>query len=111
VLLVLLLVVLAVLSAAVWLAEHLAVLAGAALLIWGAFHLGHLHERRRARPDQAQPPRGWAEEPAAAGAMPTAALPLPDYGQDEPARLQAGPDDGDKLLADPMSGARPLWRP
>ena len=114
VLIVLLLGVLAVVAALAWLAEHLAVLAGAALLVWGAYYLGHLHERRRARPGQARPPRGWAEEPAATAVVPAVTRPQADYDWDEepatrqPASLQA---DRDSLLNTPMSGVRPLRGP
>ncbi len=115
-LIVLLLGVLAVIMALAWLAEHLMILAGVALLLWGVFHLGHLHERRRARPGQVMPPRGRLEEPSAAPPVPAVTLPQADYDWDEEpgtrqqASLPAGPDR-DSLLADPRSGARPLWGP
>jgi hypothetical protein len=46
-LLVLLLSALAMIAAVAWIAEHLIVFAGVALLIWGVFYLGR-HERTRA---------------------------------------------------------------
>ena len=114
--LVLALLVLAVLSALAWLAEHLAVLAGVALLMWGAYYLG----RRQARPGQVQPPRVWPEEPAAVPAVatatvPVATVPVPGTGSDwcEPDTRQQPslPADRDSLLADPLSGAHPIGRP
>jgi hypothetical protein len=111
-LLVLLLGALAMIAAVAWMAEHLIVFAGVALLMWGVFYLGR-HERTRARPGQIQPRQAWPEEPAAA-ALPTATLPLAGYGQDgeltdkRPARRAA---DRTRLLADPLSGAHPLRRP
>ena len=104
---------LAMIAAVAWMAEHLIVFAGCALLIGSAFYLGQLHEHRRARPaissrlGQARP-----EEPAAAAALPVARLPLADY-RDEPGAEQrpAGQADRDRLLADPRSDARPLWGP
>lgn len=112
VLIMLLLGVLAVIMALAWLAEHLAVLAGVALLVGTAFYLGQLHERRRAI--SSRPGQGQAAGPAAAGAVPTAALPLAgdwdELGTRQPASLQAGPGSRDKLLADPLSGAHPLRR-
>jgi hypothetical protein len=104
------LLVFAVVSALAWLALHLAVLAGVALLIGMAFHGGMLHERRRARPGQVQPA---ATMPATTAAVPTATVPVADYGQDEPGTRQQPSLQGDRdaLLADPMSGARDLWGP
>jgi hypothetical protein len=104
-LLVLLLGALAMIAAVAWMAEHLIVFAGVALLMWGVFYLGR-HEWTRARPGQIQPRQGWPEEPAAAAAT----VPLAGYGQDgeltdkRPARRAAR----DSLLADPRSGLRPL---
>ena len=112
-LLVLLLGALAMIAAVAWMAEHLIVFAGVALLMWGVFYLGR-HERTRARPGQIQPRQAWPEEPAAAAALPAATLPLAGYGQDgeltdkRPARRAA---DRTRLLADPLSGAHPLSRP
>jgi len=90
VLIMLLLGVLAVVAALVWLAEHLMVLAGAALLVGGAYYLGHAHERGRARhviissrPGQARP-----GEPPAAGAVPAVTLRQAGYDWDEPATRQ-----------------------
>ena len=108
-----LLALLAVIAAAIQIAEHLTLLAVIAAVVAGAFYLGQLHERRRARPRQVQPRQAWPEEPAAAAALPAATLPLAGYGQDEeltderPARRA----DRDPLLADPLSGAHPLRRP
>ena len=71
-----LLALLAILSAAVWLAGHLMVAAGVALLIAGAIYLGRRHERSRAvspRPGQG---RAVAPLPAAAGAVPADTPPL-----------------------------------
>ena len=48
-LLVLLLGALAMIAAVAWMAEHLIVFAGVALLMWGVLYLGR-HERTRARP-------------------------------------------------------------
>ena len=103
------LVVFAVAAAVAWLIAHVLILAGVALLIGGAYYLG---QRRRARPRQAVPQRARPEEPAAAAALPTATLPLTDIW-DEPGAGQqpAGQADRDSLLADPRSGARPLWGP
>ena len=112
-LLVLLLGVLAVIAAVAWMAEHLMVFAGVALLIGGAYYLGQLHERRRARPGQIQPRQAWPEEPAAAAASPEVDFSWGQDDQDAPQPLpgpSAGPDR-DKLLADRMSGVRPLWGP
>jgi len=108
-----LLALLAVIAAAIHIAEHLTLLAVIAAVVAGAFYLGQLHERRRARPRQVQPWQAWPEEPAAA-ALPAATLPLAGYGQDgeltdkRPARRAA---DRTRLLADPLSGAHPLRRP
>ncbi len=108
-----LLALLAVIAAAIQIAEHLILLAVIAAVAAGAFYLGQLHERRRARPRQVQPRPAWPEEPAAVSALPVATLPLAGYGQDEeltderPARRA----DRDSLLADPRSGAHPLRRP
>ncbi len=118
VLIMLLLGVLAVVAALVWLAEHLMVLAGAALLVGGAYYLGHAHERRRARPViiSSQPGQIRPEEPSAAGAVPAVTLPQADYDWDEPVKRHqppsrpAGPDR-DRLLATPVSGAPDLWGP
>ncbi len=82
VLIMLLLGVLAVVAALAWLAEHLAVLAGVALLIGGAYYLGQLHGRRQARPGQARQ-QVWPAGPAAASALPAATLPQADYDWDE----------------------------
>jgi hypothetical protein len=110
--------VLAVVAALAWLAEHLAVLAGCGILIGGAYYLGQLHERRRARPAiTSRPGQARPEEPAAAAALPVATLPLAgDWDElgtrQQPASQQAGPDR-DSLIAAPMSGAHPLsplWR-
>ena len=115
---------LAVIMALIWLLQHLLILAGVALLVGAAYHLG---QRRRARPGQAAAPRASQapEMPAAGPAAPMVALPRADpaRGQDEapdgawdqrgtrqPASVPAGPDR-DSLLADPLSGAHPLWRP
>ena len=103
-LLALVLALLAIAAALIWIAEHLAVLAGVALLIAGAYHLG---QRRRAQPGQAAPPRWQPEMPAAGPAAPMVTLPRTDpaHGQDEapdgeqdqlgtrqPASVQAGSD-------------------
>jgi hypothetical protein len=106
--------VLAVIMALAWLAKHLAVLAGVALLIAGAYCAAR-HGRRRARPGQVRLPSGQPEEPAAAPAVPAVTLPQSDYdwgepGTRQPASPPAGPDR-DKLLADPRSRARPVWGP
>ena len=100
---------LAVIAALAWLAEHLIVFAGVALIVGGAFYLG---QRRRAQPRQVQPQQARPEEPAAAAAVSAATLPLADY-RDEPGAEQrpAGQADRGRLLADPRSGARPLWGP
>ena len=105
-----LLALLAVIAAAIQIAEHLTLLAVIAAVAAGAFYLGQLHERRRARPGQIQPRQARPEEPAAAAALPTATLPLADY-RDEPSAEQrpAGQVDRGRLLADPRSGVRPLW--
>ncbi len=73
-LLVLLLGALAMIAAVAWMAEHLIVFAGVALLMWGVFSLGR-QERTRAPPGQIQPRQARPEEPAAA-AGPAATLPL-----------------------------------
>ena len=112
-LLVLLLGALAMMAAVAWMAEHLIVFAGVALLMCGVFYLGR-YERTRARSGQIQLRQAWPEEPAAA-ALPAATLPQADYDWDElgtrqPASVPAG-SDRDSLLADPRSGAHPLRRP
>jgi hypothetical protein len=140
-LLVLLLGALAMIAAVVWMAEHLAVLAGCVLLIAGAYYRG---QQRRARPGRVQPKQARPEEPAAAVAL-VVATPLLADDWDEPGAEQrpagqAGRDrpprdfltendetitpasgrqpgmlpagsDRDLLIATPMSGARPLWGP
>ncbi len=114
VLIVLLLGVLAVAAALAWIAQHLAVLAGVALLIGGAYYLGQLHGLRQARPgqvrQQVRPGQAWPG--GAPAALPAVTLPRADAGdRDEepgtrqPAGLQA---DRDSLLSDPRSGVRPL---
>ena len=107
-----LLALLAVIAAAIQIAEHLTLLAVIAAVAAGAFYLGQLHERRRARPRQVQPRPAWPEEPAAASALPVATLPLAGYGQDEELtdERRARRADRDSLLADPRSGAHPLRR-
>jgi hypothetical protein len=103
---------LALIAAAAWLAANLGVLAGCVLLIGTAYYLGQLHGRRQA-PGPIQPHQARPEEPAAAAALPAATLPLADHGQDEeltderPARRASRT----RLLADPLSGAHPLRRP
>ena len=100
--------VLAVVAALAWLGEHLA---GCALLIGGEYYLGR-YERRQARPAiSSRPGQGQTTEPAVAAALPVTTLPLADY-RDEPGAEQrpAGQADRGRLLADPRSGARPLWR-
>jgi hypothetical protein len=86
-----------------WMAGHLIVAAGVALIIAAACKLG---QRRRARPGQVQ-----AAGPAVA-TLPVATLPLADdwdeLGTRQSASLPAG-SDRDSLLADPRSGARSLW--
>ena len=87
----------AVVAALAWLAEHLIVFAGVALIAGGAFHLG---QRRRARPGQVMPRQARPEAPAAAGTVPAATLPLAGDRERwsqctrQPASLQAGPDQG-----------------
>ena len=103
-----------VIAAIIQIAGHLALLAVIAAMAAGAYYLGR-HARRQARPGQVQQ-QVWPTGPAAARAVPTAALPQADYDWDEPvarqpASLQAGPDNRDKLLADPRSGVRPLSPP
>jgi hypothetical protein len=118
-LLVVALAVLAVLSAVAWLMAHVLILAGTALIIGAAYYLGSLHERRRARPGQAQLRQDWpvAPLPAAAAAVPAATVPVPGTGSDwcEPGTRQQpslrATSDKARLLADPRSGVRPLWRP
>jgi hypothetical protein len=111
-LIVTLLALLAIAAALTWLAEHLMVLAGVALLTGTAFCLGQLHERRRAassRPGRIQPPRRRPEEPSVAPAAPAVMLAVAEAGQDgggQPARRASR----DALLVDPRSGARPLSR-
>lgn len=108
-----LLALLAVIAAAIQIAEHLALLAVIAAVAAGAFYLGQLHERRRVRPRQVQPWQARPEGCAAAAALPAATLPLADYGQDE-ALADERPTrraDRDSLLADPLSGAHPVRRP
>jgi hypothetical protein len=111
-LLVLMLGALAMIAAVAWMAGHLIVFAGVAVLMWGVFYLGS-HEWTRARPGQTQPRQARPEEPAAAAALPAVTLPLAgdwdEPGTRQPARLQAGPDRA-RLLADPRSGAHPLGR-
>lgn len=109
----------AVVAALAWLAEHLIVFTGVALIAGGAFHLG---QRRRARPGQVMPRQARPEAPAATGTVPAATLPLAvpaaafSWDQDDQVAPQplpgppAGPDR-DSLIATPMSGARPLWGP
>jgi hypothetical protein len=118
----LLLALLAVIATAIQIAEYLALLTVIAAVAAGATYLGQLHERRRARPRQVQPRPAWPEEPAAAPASPAATLPLAvpaasfSWDQDDQVAPQplpgppAGPDR-DELLADRMSGTRPLWEP
>ena len=108
-----LLALLAVITAAIQIAEHLALLAVIAAVAAGAFYLGQLHERRRARPLQVQPRPAWPEEPVAASALPVATLPLAGYGQDKELTDERliRQVDRTRLLADPLSGARPLRRP
>ena len=114
--LVIILMLFAVVSALAWLALHLVVLAGVALLIGLAYHLG---QRRRARPViiSSRPPRRQpvAPLPSAATAVPAAAelLPQADYDWDQPVTRQPAsvPADRDSLLNTPMSGARSLWGP
>jgi hypothetical protein len=101
-LIVLLLALLAVAAALIWLAQHLAILAGVALLVWGAYSLGR-RAQGRARPGQAVPPRGRPEVPAAAPAVPAVTLPPADYDWD-----QRGARHKARLLADPRPGVRPL---
>jgi hypothetical protein len=114
VLIMLLLGVLAVVAALIWLAEHLAVLTGIALLMWGAYYLGR-HGRRQARPAiSPRPGQARPEEPAAAGAVPTVTLPHADYDWDDQGapRPLSGPPAGadrDSLLNTPMSGVHQLW--
>ena len=107
------LVLLAVIAAAVQIAEHLALLAVIVAVAAGRTTSGR-HGRRRARTGTISPGpgQGQASEPAAAAALPVATLPLADY-RDEPGAEQrsAGQADRDSLLADPRSGARPLWGP
>jgi threonine/homoserine/homoserine lactone efflux protein len=87
---------LAVIAAVAWMAEHLIVFACVALLVWGVFYLGR-HERTTARPGQILPRQAQPEETAAAGAMPTATLPLAvlaaafGWGQDDQVALQPLP--------------------
>jgi hypothetical protein len=108
--------VLAVLIGLSWLAEHLIVLAGVALLTGGAFYLGRLHDRRRARPGQAAPlPSRSQPGTPLPSAVPAATLPHADYDRDDepgtrqPASVPAGSDRA-RLLADPRLGAHPLRR-
>lgn len=111
------LVVLAVLSAVAWLMAHVLILAGVALIIGGACHLGR-RGRRQARPGQACT-AGAAKAPAAplpaAAAVPVTTVPVPGTGSDwcEPGtrRQPSLPADRDSLLADPRSGVRPLSPP
>lgn len=140
-LLVLLLGALAMIAAVVWIAEHLAVLAGCVLLITGAHYLG---QQRRARPGQVQPKQAGPEEPAAAVALVVATLPPADDwdepGAEQRPAGQAGRDrpprdflteseetitafsgrqsaslqagsDRDSLIAAAMSGVHQLWGP
>jgi hypothetical protein len=118
--------VLAVVAALVWLAEHLMVLAGVALLTGTAFYLGQRHERRRAigsRPGQGQAAGPAAAVPAATTTVPAATMAAPaalavatmtapgdwdELSTRQPASLQA---DRDSLLNTPMSGVRPLRGP
>ena len=119
-LIVALLAVLAAAAALAWIAQHLAVLAVVALLVWGAYSLGR-RAQGRTRPGQAgmrQVPEAPAAPLPAAAAVPVTTVPVPGIGSDwcEPGTrqqpsLQAGSDSRDKLLATPMSGARPLWGP
>lgn len=123
-LLVLALGVLAVVAALAWLAEHLMIAAGIALLIGGVYYAGR-HGQRCPRLGQARPPRRRPDKPAAGPAAPMVTLPRTDpaHGQDEapdgeqdqlgtrqPASVQAG-SDRTRLLAAPMSGVRDLWGP
>jgi hypothetical protein len=113
-LLVAVLVVFAVLSAVAWLALHLVVLPGVALLIGLAFHGGRPHVRRHARPGQVISPRQGqvhAAGPAAAQASPAATMAVAGYrdegGTRQQPSLQATSGKA-RLLADPRSGIRPL---
>ncbi len=105
---------LAIIADMAWLAEHVLILAGVALLIGAAYYLGR-HGRRQVRPGQIQTRQARPEEPAAAGAMPAGTLPQADYDWDEPGTRQPASvptgSDRDSLLADPLSGAHPLRRP
>jgi hypothetical protein len=64
--------------------------------MWDVFYLGR-HERTAARPGQIQPRQAQPEETAAAGAVPTATLPLAvlaaavGWGQDDRVALQPLP--------------------
>jgi hypothetical protein len=112
------LLVLAVLSSVAWLLVHVLILAGAALIIAGVYHLGR-RGRRRTRPGTSSPGPGQGRE-AGPAAVPvaTATVPVPGIVSDwdeagarqQPSSLQAG-SDRDSLLADRRSGARPLRRP
>ena len=112
---------LGVLAAAVTLALIIVIVTVAGL----AFTAGQLHERRRARPGQAQlrqvPEAPAAPLPAAAAGAehPAATVPVPGSdrcaeppGTRQPASIPAAPGKTrDVLLADPRSGARSLWGP
>ena len=112
IMLLLLLGALAVIAAGAWLAGHLTVFAGVALLMWGAFYLGR-RERTRIRPGQIQPRQVRSEAPAAAAVLPAATLPLTDYRQDGELtdKQSARWADRTRLIADPLSGAHPFRRP
>lgn len=126
---------LAVVAALAWLAEHLAVLGGIALIIGAAYHFGQ-RGRRQARPAiSPRPGQVHTAGPAAAVPLPVAALPLADdrdeAGADRHARghltesdemitvdlEHTAPDnlptrsDRQPLIAAPMSGCRPLTLP
>ena len=105
---------LAVIAALAWLAEHVLVLAGVALLIGGAYYLGQRHGRRQARPGQIQTRQALAGGARSRRAMPAGTLPQADYDWDEPGTRsrpvygQVGQGPG---CSPTRFGAHPLRRP
>lgn len=109
------LMVFAVAAAVACLIAHVLILAGVALLIGLAFHLGR-HGRRQAtgtisssRPDQGQTAAPVPVDDALPAA--TMAAPAMPVADDWDEQRPAGQADRGRLLADPRSGVRPLTSP